>query len=63
MVKVMSAVLVSVVLVMFLWGCQKKEQPPTPGQPSKVEQPAPEQPAAEQPASEKPKSEHPEHPK
>ena len=78
MIKAMSAVLVSAALLVFLWGCGKKEQSPTPGQPSKMEQPKSEHATSEHPTSEHPtsdksasekpapepsKSEHPEHPK
>lgn len=75
MIKVISRVLLSAILLMFLAGCGQSDQPAKPAQPSKTEHPTaeqvkPEHPKAEHPKAEQPKPEHPqpgqpkpEHPK
>lgn len=67
MIKGMN-VAVSAALLVCVVGCGQKDQPTTPREPSKVEQPkskpAKSEPAkAEHPKGEHSKSEHPEHPK
>ncbi len=70
MFKAISAVLISVLLLVFLAGCGQSDQPAKPQPPAKTEQPKaapakPEQPKAEPAKPEHPKADptKPDHPK
>lgn len=63
MIKALSAVLMSVLLIVFLSGCGQSEQPAKPQPPAKAEAPKAEPAKPAPPAASQAAPEKPEHPK